>query len=234
GDFLVAAFQAAKPYLEAAARVLGVVLVGAMKVLPPILRVVMGAFRGLLAMLKPLLPVIAAVAAAIGVKMALAMVKAGIQSAILTARTLALRGALMVASATAKISAARTLAVATAQKIAAAASKAWAIAQRLVNAAMRANPIGLLITGLLLLGAGLVLAYKKSETCRRIVSAAWAGIKKAASATVNWFKNVAWPVMKSVFQSIGKVAKWLWKNAIKPSFNFIWNLVKRVSGWIKN
>ena len=261
GDFLVAAFQAAKPYLEAAARVLGVVLVGAMKVLPPILRVVMGAFRGLLAMLKPLLPLIAALGAAFlvyrGAVMAVSIaqrIAAGAAAAYRAimfalyapqaawaAAKYAMAAAERVYSATVRGGTGAVKARTLAEKVGMivgkaqiAVTKAMAVAQRLFNAALRANPIGLVIAALTLLGVALVIAYKKSETFRRIVNAAWAGIKKAASATVNWFKNVAWPVMKSVFQSIGKVAKWLWKNAIKPYFNFIWNLVKKVSGWIKN
>src|SRR5699024_6536892 len=115
-----------------------------------------------------------------------------------------------------------------------AVTRAMAIAQRLFNNALRANPIGIVITALALLGAGMVLAYKKSETFRRIVNAAWASIKKAASATVGWFRNTAWPWMKAVFTNIGNAAKWLWKNAIRPSFRFILGIAKKVFGWIKN
>src|SRR5699024_9156579 len=106
--------------------------------------------------------------------------------------------------------------------------------QRAFNAVMRANPIGLVVTAVMVLAGALVYLYKNNDTARRIMNKAWKSIKTVVNIVVKWFKGVAWPVMKSVFQSIGKVAKWLWKNAIKPSFNFIWNLVKRVSGWIKN
>lgn len=56
--------------------------------------------------------------------------------------------------------------------VAAAASKAFAAAQWLVNAALTANPIGLVIVAIAALGAGLVVAYKKSETFRNIVDGA--------------------------------------------------------------
>lgn len=55
-------------------------------------------------------------------------------------------------------------------------TKAWTAAQLLLNGALRANPIGLVVTALTLLGAALVLAYKKSDTFRRIVDKAWAVI----------------------------------------------------------
>ena len=106
------------------------------------------------------------------------------------------------------------------------ATKAAAVAQRLLNVAMRMNPIGLVVTALLALGAGFVIAYKKSETFRRIVTAAWAGIKKAAAATVTWFKQTAWPAMKTVFDAMGRTAMWLWTNAVGPAFRAIGGVIK--------
>ncbi len=71
-----------------------------------------------------------------------------------------------------------------AQKAIAVASKAWAAAQWLVNAALTANPIALvalLIAGLVV---GIIIAYKKSETFRRIVDATWRGIRAATASAV--------------------------------------------------
>lgn len=111
------------------------------------------------------------------------------------------------------------------------ATKAWAVAQRVLNAVLRMNPIGLVVTALIALGAGLVIAYKKSETFRRIVDAAWAGVKRAAQATVDWFVKTAWPVLKKIFAQIGAVATWLWKNAMAPAFRGIGAVI---SWWYKN
>lgn len=71
----------------------------------------------------------------------------------------------------------------------AAAQKAWAAAQWLLNAAMDANPITLIVIGLAALAAGLVIAYKKSKTFRDIVNGAWSAVKNTALAVVNWFKT---------------------------------------------
>jgi hypothetical protein len=60
------------------------------------------------------------------------------------------------------------------------ASKAFAAAQWLVNLALRANPIGLVVTALVALGVGLVEAYKHSETFRRIVNGAFTAVRKVA------------------------------------------------------
>ncbi|AMS03655.1 tape measure protein [Gordonia phage BetterKatz] len=87
-------------------------------------------------------------------------------------------------------------------KLAAGATKAFAIAQHLLKAAFIGNPIGLLIAGLVALGAGLVLAYKKSETFRNIVTGAWNAIKGAAGAVVSWFTDTAWPWLQRVWDGI--------------------------------
>jgi hypothetical protein len=95
------------------------------------------------------------------------------------------------------------------------ATKAWAvalkvatIAQKIFNAAMRANPIGLIITAIALLVAGLVLAYKKSETFRRIVDAVGRAGQKAfgwivdkISELVGWVKDKA-PQAFNAFKTV--------------------------------
>lgn len=61
------------------------------------------------------------------------------------------------------------------------ATMAWMAAQWLLNAALTANPIGLIIAAIALLVAGVVIAYKKSDTFRAIVDGLWASIKVAWS-----------------------------------------------------
>lgn len=55
------------------------------------------------------------------------------------------------------------------------------------NAVMAANPILLVVAALALLTIGLVIAYKKSETFRKIVNAAWSSIKDTAQTVADWF-----------------------------------------------
>jgi hypothetical protein len=71
-----------------------------------------------------------------------------------------------------------TLAHTAAEKAAAVAAKVFAAGQWLVNAALTANPIGLVVVGVAALVAGFVLAYKKSETFRSIVNKVWDVLKK--------------------------------------------------------
>ena len=51
------------------------------------------------------------------------------------------------------------------------------------------GPIGLIIIAVAALGIALVVLWKKSETFRRIVTAAWNGIKAAAEFVINWVKD---------------------------------------------
>lgn len=72
----------------------------------------------------------------------------------------------------------------------AAATKGMAVAQRILNVAMRANPIGLAVTAITLLVAGLILAYKKSETFRRVVNAVFTVAKTYVMAYVKVITTV--------------------------------------------
>jgi murein DD-endopeptidase MepM/ murein hydrolase activator NlpD len=58
-----------------------------------------------------------------------------------------------------------------------AATRAWAAGQWLLNAALTANPVGLVVVALVALGAGVVVAYKKVEWFRNGVDAAWGVLK---------------------------------------------------------
>jgi SLT domain-containing protein/murein DD-endopeptidase MepM/ murein hydrolase activator NlpD len=106
-----------------------------------------------------------------------------------------------------------TLATAVVQKAAAAATVAWTIAQRALNLAMRANAIGLIITGLTLLVGGVILAYKHSEKFRKIVSAAMNGVKKAAKAVSDWFGSTFIPFFtKKIPNAFGATVNWVKKH----------------------
>lgn len=76
---------------------------------------------------------------------------------------------------------------------------AWAAAQAALNFVLTANPIGLVVIAIGLLVAAFVLVYRRSETFRTIVQAAWSGIKTAISA--------AWAFIRPVFDAIGRVLK---------------------------
>lgn len=70
------------------------------------------------------------------------------------------------------------------------ATVAWTAAQWLLNAALTANPIGVVVVALGALVAAIVLAYTKSETFRNIVDAAFAAIKSAITAVEAAFRSL--------------------------------------------
>lgn len=115
-----------------------------------------------------------------------------------------------------------------------AAVKAARVAMIAFNAAMKANPIGIVITAIGALVGGLIYLYNTNETARAIMDKAWSMIKKAISATVDWVMNTAWPWMKSAFQWIGDKANWLWKNVITPAWDGISGAIRSAVDWIKN
>jgi len=100
---------------------------------------------------------------------------------------------------TAKVAATTVVTIAhrAAQMIATGATALMTGAQWLLNAALSANPIGLVIGLLVALGAGLVIAWNNSETFRTVVTGAWEGIKTVASGVVSWFTETAWPAIST-------------------------------------
>lgn len=143
-----------------------------------------------------------------------------------------------------------TTAVTTAQFIATAATKALTAAQWLLNAAMNANPIGLVVIAIGALVAALVAAFvilwKKSDSFRnfwiglwddikkyakiavdaisKFFSSAWDGIKKAWSATGQFFKNI-WDGIKKVFNGV--------KDWFSSKFKAAWDGIKKAFGSVK-
>jgi hypothetical protein len=101
---------------------------------------------------------------------------------------------------------------AVAQRAIAVASRAWAAAQWLVNVALTANPIGLVIAAVALLVAGIVIAYKKSETFRTIVGKVWDFVRDKVGAVVSFiisavrgWLNVQLSVVQGILHVMGKL-----------------------------
>lgn len=68
-------------------------------------------------------------------------------------------------------------------------TRVWAAVQWLMNAAMSANPIGIVVIAIAALVAAIVYAWNNSETFRSIVIGAWEAVKNAVVAVVDWFKT---------------------------------------------
>ncbi|SFJ44315.1 Phage-related minor tail protein [Paenibacillus sp. UNC496MF] len=84
----------------------------------------------------------------------------------------------------------------TVTKVASVVTKAWTAVQWLLNAAMAANPIVLIVLGIAALVAGIIIAYKKVGWFRDAVNSLWDGLKKGVSIVGNAVSE-AWGAVKS-------------------------------------
>lgn len=97
--------------------------------------------------------------------------------------------------------------------ITAAAGAQWGL-----NAAMSANPIGLIIAGIAALVAGLVWFFTQTELGQQIVTNVWGAIQSFIAGTVAWFQEYVLPTVQAIFAGVGAVFEWLWLNIIQPVF----------------
>lgn len=82
---------------------------------------------------------------------------------------------------------------------------AWTKAQAALNIVMSLNPIGLVVAAIAALVVAFVIAYKKSETFRKIVHAALDGVRAAASRVAAFFT-------KDIPAAFGAVITWVRAN----------------------
>lgn len=108
------------------------------------------------------------------------------------------------------------------------ASKAAAAAQWLLNAAMDANPVTLIVIGVAALVAVLILAYKHSATFRAIVQGAFHAVAAAAGAAVSFIRD-HWKLLLAIL--IGPIGLAVF--AIATHWSQIKDGAAAVLGWIR-
>lgn len=104
-----------------------------------------------------------------------------------------------------------------------------------MNATMLANPIFLVIAAIAALGIAFVIAYKKSETFRKIVHAAMDGVKRAVQAMVDGVvKGVEWAAKKlgSVAEMIVAPYRWAFRSIASLWNNTVGRLSFSIPGWV--
>lgn len=114
------------------------------------------------------------------------------------------------------------------------AFKAWTlatqgqtVAQRLLNLAMKANPIGIIISLIAGLVTAFVLLWNKSEAFRNFFIGMWDGIKKAVGAVVDWIKENWKTLLLFLTNPIAGVFKYLYDH-FEGFRNFVDGVVKSV------
>ncbi|MET8147614.1 hypothetical protein ACIBSW_06775 [Actinoplanes sp. NPDC049668] len=103
-----------------------------------------------------------------------------------------------------------------AQKVAlvatSAATKAAAAGQWLLNVAMSANPLGLIVIALVAVAAGLYLLWTRSATFRKIVTGAFSAVWGAIKGGWSWVRK-NWPLLLSILTGpVGLAIRWIVKN----------------------
>lgn len=134
------------------------------------------------------------------------------------------------------------------------ATGAMTAAQWLLNAALNANPIGVIIVALLALVGAIVWAWNNVDWFRNAVLTAWDWIQAAISwawnnvimPILNWFGQlfsalgagimwvwnnvikVAWDLLLAGLQAVGNYFSWVWNSVIKP----VWDALGAGIAWV--
>lgn len=127
------------------------------------------------------------------------------------------------------------LAVEGAMKVAMVATKAWAAVQWLLNAAMDANPIGLIIVAIGALVAVFIYLWTHSAGFRNFFIGLWKDIWGFLKAVGGWFAGPFANFFVGVWHVIADVALWLWHNVIKPFVDFFvdaWHVIATSALWL--
>lgn len=107
------------------------------------------------------------------------------------------------------------------------AAGAATAAQWALNAALTANPVGVVVVLLAGFAAALVVAYNRSETFRNIVNAVGAALKDAGEKVWNWAQQFI-PAIQAAFRKTGEVwqammrgLSWAWEHIGRPMMEFM-------------
>jgi len=100
------------------------------------------------------------------------------------------------------------------------ATKIAAAGQWLLNAAMSANPIGLVVAGIALLVGGIIWAWNKFEGFRKAVLGLWESFKQVFTNIGDFFKKIFEPI----FEAINAFKEGRWGDAAKAVGKMVFNL----------
>lgn len=113
------------------------------------------------------------------------------------------------------------------------AQYAMATAQTVLNAAMNANPIGLIIVAITALVAAFVYLWNNCEGFRNFWIGLWEGLKKAVSVVVDWIKENWQAMLLFLVNPLAGIFKYCYDN-FEGFRNFVDNIVKSVSQFFSN
>ena len=103
---------------------------------------------------------------------------------------------------------------------AALATKIWTAAQWLLNAAMTANPIGIVVVAIGALVAGVMYAWNKFEGFRMFLFGLWESFKQVFTNIGEFFKKIFSPI----FEAIDAIKKGEWGKAALATGKLLYNI----------
>lgn len=122
-----------------------------------------------------------------------------------------------------------------------ASTKLWTAAQWLLNAAMSANPITLVVIAIAALVAAFVVLWNKSESFRNFWINLWDNVKAVASMAweaITGFFSAAWDTIKAVWDVVLGYFQTLWagiqttfsvvSEVLSGFFSAAWNAIKAI------
>ena len=126
---------------------------------------------------------------------------------------------------------AKVAAAAVVQGVVKVATVTWTAVQWLLNAAMNANPMGIIIMAIMALIAAFVLLWNNCEPFRDFMISMWEGIQAAVKVVVDWFTTNLLPIFQKIWDGVSTYIGLVWKfwTAV---FEGIWAVVSGVFGII--
>lgn len=112
-----------------------------------------------------------------------------------------------------------------------AATVAAALAQLGLNAALLANPIGLIIIAIGALAAAFIYLWNTNDGFREAVTTAWDAVKAAVGVATDWITGTAFPAIVTAWDTV-KDAFFTAKDAIIGAWNGIVSAVSAAKDWI--
>jgi methyl-accepting chemotaxis protein len=140
------------------------------------------------------------------------------------------------------LSTAATYAFAFASGVANTAQIIWTATTYALGVAMRflMGPIGIIITVVALLAAGIIWLWNNNEGFRNAVTAAWNGIKAAIGAVVSWFTSTVIPMFQNLWEKAQGPLDFLRStagqvfNSIKAAIDPVVGAFQTLVGWVQS
>ncbi|AXQ53039.1 tape measure protein [Mycobacterium phage Rando14] len=107
-------------------------------------------------------------------------------------------------------------------------TKAATAAQWLWNAALTANPIGLIVAGVVAAGVAIWAFFTKTETGRKLWDKIWTGVKAVASSVWDWLKTAwqsVWDTIGPTLSRIGQAAS-VGFSALGTAIRSVWQFIQ--------